>query len=219
MVSAMEELRMVKGYRTPQGLRSFITVATFCLPPFYGPTFAAIGHEMNSIAMGLAFAIIASLALSCLQECVRALADPFVGHVTLDGIDVCEELNYLHYENLINTREVAFPDAPDFHADTLDDYTQSVRKAERVAYLAVIAETTKKNAGLQRSSLGPVPKVLDRHSHCFRSRFCRNGSVATLVSQSTTFPRSLLSAQDIATEAVDQAVKKVSRNELLLEGS
>jgi hypothetical protein len=132
--------------------------------------------------MGLAFAIIASLALSCLHECVRALEDPFVGHVTLDGIDVCEELNYLHYENLINTREVAFPDAPDVHADTLDDDTQSVRKAERVV----------------------------------SSRFCRNSSVVTRVIQSTTFPRSLLSAQDIYTEPNgDQAVEKVSRNELL----
>jgi len=71
--------------------------------------------------MGLAFAMISSLSFSCLHECVWALEDPFVGHLTLDGFDVNEELTYLHYENLMHTRRITFPDASEFACDDSTD--------------------------------------------------------------------------------------------------
>jgi len=76
---------------------------------------------MSLVAMGLAFAMISSLSFSCLHECVWALEDPFVGHLTLDGFDVNEELTYLHYENLMHTRRITFPDASEFACDDSTD--------------------------------------------------------------------------------------------------
>lgn len=39
---AIENLRMIKNYRTPQTLRSFARLFTTLLPPFFAPTYAQI---------------------------------------------------------------------------------------------------------------------------------------------------------------------------------
>jgi len=43
--SMIEQLRMVKMYRTPQAFRSFARIFTLVLPPFYAPTFAQVARE------------------------------------------------------------------------------------------------------------------------------------------------------------------------------
>jgi hypothetical protein len=40
------------------------------------------------------------------------LEDPFTAFLALDGIDVREEFEVLHFSQLINTRRLVFPDAP-----------------------------------------------------------------------------------------------------------
>lgn len=44
------------------------------------------------------------------------MEDPFVAFLALDGIDVKEEFEVLHFAQLLNTRKLVFPDAPDFPA-------------------------------------------------------------------------------------------------------
>ncbi len=61
---SIEQLRMLKMYRTPQALRSFARMFSLFLPPIYAPAFAQLAHESNSIGLGISFAIIISLALS-----------------------------------------------------------------------------------------------------------------------------------------------------------
>eukprot|EP00563_Minutocellus_polymorphus_P019363 CAMPEP_0197716882 /NCGR_PEP_ID=MMETSP1434-20131217/1625_1 /TAXON_ID=265543 /ORGANISM="Minutocellus polymorphus, Strain CCMP3303" /LENGTH=249 /DNA_ID=CAMNT_0043301335 /DNA_START=42 /DNA_END=791 /DNA_ORIENTATION=+ len=61
--------------------------------------------------MGIMFGVITSLALTALYESVDVLEDPFVASLTLDGIDVHEELSVLYWKTLTNARSVAFPHA------------------------------------------------------------------------------------------------------------
>jgi len=114
MTGAMEDLRIVKEYRTLQALRVFERLFCLLLPPFYATQYVQIAHDTGSLALGVAMGVITSIALTGLFECVRQLEDPFVSHVTLDGIDVREELVVLAYQELMVARRVLFPEAERF---------------------------------------------------------------------------------------------------------
>ena len=86
----VEQLRMVKMYRSPQALRSFARIFTLLLPPFYAPTFAQVAMEVNSLGVGVAFGIITAIGLTALFESLQVLEDPFTCFLALDGIDVRE---------------------------------------------------------------------------------------------------------------------------------
>jgi len=116
---SMEALRMIKMYRTPQALRAFGRIFTLIIPPFYAPRFAQVAYDLNSLFLGICFAIITSFALTALYESTQILEDPFVGYVSLDGIDVMEEFEVLHWHQLINCRKVLFPHAEDFNETSL----------------------------------------------------------------------------------------------------
>eukprot|EP00586_Coscinodiscus_wailesii_P005059 CAMPEP_0172488142 /NCGR_PEP_ID=MMETSP1066-20121228/17538_1 /TAXON_ID=671091 /ORGANISM="Coscinodiscus wailesii, Strain CCMP2513" /LENGTH=393 /DNA_ID=CAMNT_0013255177 /DNA_START=657 /DNA_END=1838 /DNA_ORIENTATION=+ len=111
---AMEELRMLKLYRTPQALRAFADIFGIILPPFYAPSFAQLAHNVQSLTVGIAFGVLASVCLLALSETVNVLEDPFVANLTLDGIDVHEELSVLHWRQLLNARTAAFPHSKPF---------------------------------------------------------------------------------------------------------
>jgi len=111
---AVEHLRVLKMYRTPQALRSFARIFSLLLPALYAPTFAQLARDVDSLGLGIAFAIIVSLALTALFNSIIILEDPFVGHITLDGIDVREELVVLHWEQLTRARKMCFPGAEEF---------------------------------------------------------------------------------------------------------
>ncbi len=98
---AIENLRMIKMYRTPQALRSFGRIFTLILPAFYSPAFAHLAMDLQSITMGIMFAILTPLVLTALFETMQIIEDPFVGWVSLDGIDVNEEMQILHFHQLI----------------------------------------------------------------------------------------------------------------------
>lgn len=112
----LEQLRMVKLYRTPQALRSFARIFTILLPPFYAPTFAQVAIEVRSLGVGIAFGIITALGLTALFESLQVLEDPFTAFLALDGIDAREEFEVLHFSQLVQTRRLLFPDAPDYPA-------------------------------------------------------------------------------------------------------
>lgn len=112
--STIEQLRMVKMYRTPQAFRSFARIFTLVLPPFYAPTYAQVAREVHSLGVGIAFGIITALSLTALFESQQILEDPFTAYLALDGIDVREEFEVLLYAQLINTRKLVFPDAPSY---------------------------------------------------------------------------------------------------------
>jgi hypothetical protein len=64
--------------------------------------------------MGITFAVVTSLCLNALLEGMEILEDPFVAFVTLDGIDVREEFQVLHWHQLVNARNDIFKDAPPY---------------------------------------------------------------------------------------------------------
>lgn len=138
---AVEDLRMIKLYRTPQALRSFARLFTVFLPPFYSPTYAQLARDTNSLGMGIAFACITSLALTALFESIRVLEDPFVAHLTLDGIDVHEELTVLHYYQLVNARGVFYPNATEFamEQDLIVQEGEKISQVSRTSSYAQIA--------------------------------------------------------------------------------
>lgn len=112
--NSIERLRMYKMYRTPQALRSFARIFTFILPPFYAPKFAQVALDLDSLAIGVAFGMITTIGLTALFESLQVLEDPFVGFLTLDGIDVREEFEVLMWSTLVKTRRMIFPDAPPY---------------------------------------------------------------------------------------------------------
>ena len=112
----IENLRVIKTYRTPQALRAFGRIFTVLLPPFYAPSFAQLAFDLDSLAMGIFMSIITPLCLTALFESIQVLEDPFTGYITLDGIDVREEFQVLHWQQLVNARKIMFPYAPAFSA-------------------------------------------------------------------------------------------------------
>jgi hypothetical protein len=113
---AIENLRMLKMYRTPQALRSFGRIFTLILPAVYAPAFAQLALDLHSFAMGIIFAVLTPLVLTALFQTMQVIEDPFVGWVTLDGIDVNEEMEILHFHQLISARATLFPSASPFEA-------------------------------------------------------------------------------------------------------
>lgn len=89
MGEAMENLRVLKMYRTPQALRSLARIFTLILPAFYAPTFAQLARDVQSLGMGIAFGLLIAVGLTGLFESIQVLEDPFVGFITLDGISTC----------------------------------------------------------------------------------------------------------------------------------
>jgi len=114
MEDCVERLRMIKMYRTPQAFRSFARIFTFFLPPFYAPTYAEVGINLQSLGMGISYGIVTALGLTALFESLQVLEDPFVGFLALDGIDVREEFQVLLWTSLVNKRSDIFPDAPPY---------------------------------------------------------------------------------------------------------
>jgi len=111
---AVEQLRILKTYRTPQALRSFARLFTVVLPAFYSPAFSQLAQNAQSLTLGISFAVLTSFALTALFESIYMLEDPFVAHLTLDGIDLHEELRVLHWHQLVNARQILFPKAPSY---------------------------------------------------------------------------------------------------------
>jgi hypothetical protein len=114
----IEQMLMIKKYRTPQALRSFSRVFSVFLPPFYAPYYAQMAEDLNSLGIAIAFSVLTSIALTSLFEVVVQLEDPYVGS-QLDCIDVEAELRDKFLVELVDMREHYFPDAPKFEFDIL----------------------------------------------------------------------------------------------------
>jgi hypothetical protein len=114
MSNSMENMRMIKEYRTPQSLRLFGRLFSIFLPPLYATEFAQIAINTGSIWLGCIVGAVTSLCLNALFECVRQIEDPFAPGFTFDGIDVNEELKVLAYDELMIARSIIFPDAEEF---------------------------------------------------------------------------------------------------------
>jgi hypothetical protein len=73
-----------------------------------------MARDMNSLGMGIVFSILTSLVLTALFESLTQMEDPFVGRLTLDGIDCHNELKVIYFDQLLNRRSLFFPSAPPF---------------------------------------------------------------------------------------------------------
>lgn len=108
IVLQIETLQIIKEYRTPQALRSLCRLFSVLLPPYYAPYYAQMAVDLKSLPMAIAFSILTSLALTALFESLTQMEDPFVAHLTLDGIDVPRELQQLQKERLLSQRNTVF---------------------------------------------------------------------------------------------------------------
>ena len=79
----IENLRVIKTYRTPQSLRAFGRIFTIFLPPFYAPTFAHLAVDTNSLAMGILMSIFVPLCLSALFESIQLVSEMESNHDVL----------------------------------------------------------------------------------------------------------------------------------------
>jgi len=128
ILTEMEHARMIKCYRTPQGLRSFGRLFSVFLPPFYSPYSVQIGRDMNSLGYAIAFACCTSIALTALFELVSQMEDPFVIPVRLDGIHMDSELLSNFLPRALRTRKEIFPRAPSFVLDSATlEFMDSIR--------------------------------------------------------------------------------------------
>lgn len=142
LVEAIENLRNIKMYRSPQALRSFARLFSVFLPPIYAPTFAQLARDSNSLALGIAFSAITSIALTGLFEGIAVLEDPFVGRLTLDGIDIREEFNVLLYNELTKSRDVFFPDASEINIEEFRNESKSTGAMRSTPSLPIINRTS-----------------------------------------------------------------------------
>ena len=108
----VESLRVIKQYRTPQALRSFGRIFSMILPPFYAPFYADLGYKVQSLSVGILFAILTSVALCGLFETISQFEDPFVKRSVLDGVHVKHELVYELTPTILALRKHCFPQAP-----------------------------------------------------------------------------------------------------------
>jgi hypothetical protein len=136
----MEKIRIVKLYRTPQALRSFGRLFSVFLPPFFGPFYADVSIQMSSQAIGLAFAVITSVALTGLFETVSQFEDPFVNASRLDGIKVREELVESFTVTLLKMRRLYFPNAPEFKKSAFDQGLELCQQTRAVLTARIISD-------------------------------------------------------------------------------
>uniref|UniRef100_A0A7S1GSD6 Uncharacterized protein n=1 Tax=Cyclophora tenuis TaxID=216820 RepID=A0A7S1GSD6_CYCTE len=111
-LEALEGLRMVKFYRTPQALRSLCRLFSVFLPPFYAPFYAQLAKDLNSLGTAITFSVMTSLALTALFESLTQMEDPFLSQQSLDGIDVPRETQLIKHELLLLRHKLFFPHAP-----------------------------------------------------------------------------------------------------------
>lgn len=117
VMERIEQIRMLKLYRTPQALRSFARLFTVFLPPFYAPYYADIARSTHNLGIGIAFSLLTSLSLTALFETISQMEDPFVVRKTLDGINVDGELSASLGAQAFAMRANFFPKSEPFMGD------------------------------------------------------------------------------------------------------
>jgi hypothetical protein len=132
LLGSLENLRMIKMYRTPQALRSFARLFSVFLPPFYSPFYAQLARELNSIGMAVAFATLTSIALTSLFETVAQMEDPFIDLSILDGVAVKRELMDDFKPLLLAMRKHCYSGARDFQEAGSDHRVPSQVSAVRL---------------------------------------------------------------------------------------
>lgn len=124
----IEQVRVIKLYRTPQALRSFGRLFTMALPPFYAPYYAMLAHDLNSLGMAVAFAVLTVVALTALFETIAQMEDPFVSSCVLDGVQVTRDLVTDLEDRLMALRKHHFPSAGPLDVP----FVEPARKLERI---------------------------------------------------------------------------------------
>jgi len=88
-----------------------------------------------------------------LFECVRQIEDPFVSHITLDGIDVREELIVLAYQELMVARKILFPNVEEYEMKP-DDCLQEFDVKHREKGADRVRDTTDRESRYSVSKVG-----------------------------------------------------------------
>ena len=129
--------------------------------------------DLNSLAFGILFALVTPLCLTALFESMRALEDPFVAWITLDGIDINEEFEVLHFHQLINARMSIYPNAHPFEErskNAIDIYSSQNGGGSNSSSSTL--RGTKSNLFNSNNSTN----MMDRSTRSRTSRYSMNGS-------------------------------------------
>lgn len=200
---SIEMLRMIKMYRTPQALRSFGRLFTLFIPAFYSPAFAQLAKELDSLPMGIAFSIITPLILTALFQTMQVMEDPFVGFLALDRIDVNEEMEVLHFQQMISARRTLFPFA---------------QKYEHASKAAIVSEGQVETLGdtIQKSRFNPggtqanIAKVADDDSLSDESEKSRRSHFK--LDRKMTVPEQGKSRKSTSARDLTRSINSHSRN-------
>ena len=117
ILEAMEGLRIIKFYRTPQALRSLCRLFSVFLPPFYAPLYAQLAMDLDSLGTAITFSVMTSLALTALFESLSQMEDPFLSQQSLDGIDVPRETHLIGHELKLLRNQLFYRNAPPYQHD------------------------------------------------------------------------------------------------------
>jgi len=93
LTTSIEQLRLVKTYRSPQALRSFGRLYTLILPPLYGPSYIKLVRHFHTnvssrgeIWIGICFALIIACTATAIFEMNHDLEDPFISRFDAETI-------------------------------------------------------------------------------------------------------------------------------------
>lgn len=88
----MEQIQLLKEYRTPQSARDFQTVQLLLLPAMWGAYFSMIAADHASFGYSLVLAMVCMGITLILTNLMRAMEDPFLSRMRGENVKIKTEL-------------------------------------------------------------------------------------------------------------------------------
>ena len=90
ILMSVEQLRALKEYRTPLGLRSFARLFILIIPIMFGPYYVTVALATN-LPFAIATSVVTSWSVQALYNLRHQLEDPFNYHHSPDAVNVEDE--------------------------------------------------------------------------------------------------------------------------------
>lgn len=94
VLNCVEQLRALKGYRTPLGLRSFARLFILVIPVMFGPYYVSVAIATN-LPFSIVTSVVTSWSVQALYNLRHQLEDPFNYRSSRDAVNVEKEMQEL----------------------------------------------------------------------------------------------------------------------------
>ena len=94
LICCVEQLRALKEYRTPLGLRSFARFFIILMPIMFGPYYVTVALATN-LPFAIATSVVTSYSVQALYNLRHQLEDPFNSRMSPDAVNVGAEMTAL----------------------------------------------------------------------------------------------------------------------------